>query len=999
MFYFQRMLLVTALICGILCSNYSTAEITVEPFGFTVSLEEDEGTEIELMLTNTGDETVMYVISLSEPDQDGVRRDPDPWELLESWELEEIVEDDMLQGVVFADDRFYVSGGNNGDEPNKIYMLDRRNGELIGWFEQFVDDRYGMRDLAYDGELIWGGVDRALYGFTPDGDLEISFEVDADFEGRSIAWDPDREALWSCDISSDIYAINRDGEVVETIEGNGELRIYGLAYWSDDPDSYQLYIFCRGQDNEGIAVFKMNLENGEYSHVVDLDVEGRPSGIQITDQYDNQNWTLIGLVQNYDCLNIWQLAEAGDWILIEPNEGIIEADNSSTVDIMISPDGIEEGVYEKRILIELSDPYQPQIEISAVISIGTPTYNLSGVVTDAANNDIITGAAIEMNPYFITKFTDDEGIYDFTDIPSDEYELSVTATDFLPAVRAIEINEENVELNIALLHSECAPSMNRFYRMLELDTQHEIEFTVDNIGNGPLTYQVKRRLDAYNAEPYELRFSYELEDTTGDDFLEGVVYIDGYFYISGGNNGEDVNKIYVLNRDGELVREFDQFAESRYGMRDLVYDGELIWGADGGTFYGFTTDGDSITSFDCPVDNFEGRAIAWDPINELLLVSDISTDIIAFNREGELIETYERPEELRIYGLGYWFDDPDGYNLYAFCRGPDDVGIDVFKIDLESGEYMLAGYLDTEGRPAGFQITNQLDVYSWVFVALVQNPDRLNIWQLGDRKEWFQVEPTEGVIESDDSEDFILTLDATGLVPHESYEGELVYIHDGIGGETVIPIAIDIIGVPPPPQFNLSEPENGDTLYTGEVTTFTWENIDPWEMIDESYLLWIRSYSTNDSISTTLSDTFVQVSLDSSIFNIGLDQVYFQWWVCAVSGDDSIECNDRFNFYLHGGAGIYDQESDLPREFAIQSAYPNPFNSQMRVTYSLLKTGIVGLGIYDLNGHLISELMSDRQSAGIHTIMFDGSDIPSGVYMLLLKSGDQSSMMKVILVK
>jgi hypothetical protein len=71
----------------------------------------------------------------------------------------------------------------------------------------------------------------------------------------------------------------------------------------------------------------------------------------------------------------------------------------------------------------------------------------------------------------------------------------------------------------------------------------------------------------------------------------------------------------------------------------------------------------------------------------------------------------------------------------------------------------------------------------------------------------------------------------------------------------------------------------------------------------------------------------------------------------------------------------------------------------MRVSYSLLETGIVDLAAYDVSGRRIAELTSGRQSAGVHTVMFDGNGIPSGVYMLRLQSAGQSSMMKVMLVK
>ncbi|NQT35756.1 hypothetical protein HQ587_11240, partial [bacterium] len=52
MVYYQKILLITALIAGLFCSSSVIAEITVEPLGFAVSIEEDGEVEVELVLIN-----------------------------------------------------------------------------------------------------------------------------------------------------------------------------------------------------------------------------------------------------------------------------------------------------------------------------------------------------------------------------------------------------------------------------------------------------------------------------------------------------------------------------------------------------------------------------------------------------------------------------------------------------------------------------------------------------------------------------------------------------------------------------------------------------------------------------------------------------------------------------------------------------------------------------------------------------------------------------------
>jgi len=89
----------------------------------------------------------------------------------------------------------------------------------------------------------------------------------------------------------------------------------------------------------------------------------------------------------------------------------------------------------------------------------------------------------------------------------------------------------------------------------------------------------------------------------------------------------------------------------------------------------------------------------------------------------------------------------------------------------------------------------------------------------------------------------------------------------------------------------------------------------------------------------------------------------------------------------------------LPDDYAITSAYPNPFNSMLRVGYSLPEAADVVLNVYDLSGRLVAELVSGRIQAGVHTVVFDGSGLASGVYMLLYEAAGHTSQMKVALVK
>ena len=89
----------------------------------------------------------------------------------------------------------------------------------------------------------------------------------------------------------------------------------------------------------------------------------------------------------------------------------------------------------------------------------------------------------------------------------------------------------------------------------------------------------------------------------------------------------------------------------------------------------------------------------------------------------------------------------------------------------------------------------------------------------------------------------------------------------------------------------------------------------------------------------------------------------------------------------------------LPKAFSITSVYPNPFNSVTHIGYVLPEAVDVNLLIYDVAGRLVNDLVKGKLNAGVHTAVFDGAELPSGIYMIKLDACGQISQVKVALVK
>jgi Secretion system C-terminal sorting domain len=92
-------------------------------------------------------------------------------------------------------------------------------------------------------------------------------------------------------------------------------------------------------------------------------------------------------------------------------------------------------------------------------------------------------------------------------------------------------------------------------------------------------------------------------------------------------------------------------------------------------------------------------------------------------------------------------------------------------------------------------------------------------------------------------------------------------------------------------------------------------------------------------------------------------------------------------------------EAGLLNNFYLAQNYPNPFNPETRIEFTLPEKQLVSLRIYNMLGELVEELINEEKEAGSHSIIFDGSKLPSGVYNYRLKTSTFTANKKMILIK
>jgi hypothetical protein len=88
-----------------------------------------------------------------------------------------------------------------------------------------------------------------------------------------------------------------------------------------------------------------------------------------------------------------------------------------------------------------------------------------------------------------------------------------------------------------------------------------------------------------------------------------------------------------------------------------------------------------------------------------------------------------------------------------------------------------------------------------------------------------------------------------------------------------------------------------------------------------------------------------------------------------------------------------------PRERSLEQNYPNPFNPSTTIRYETSVSGAVRLTVYDQLGREVAVLVNGYESAGRHSVTFEGGGFASGCYYYRLTAGDHTEQRVMVLLR
>jgi len=162
-----------------------------------------------------------------------------------------------------------------------------------------------------------------------------------------------------------------------------------------------------------------------------------------------------------------------------------------------------------------------------------------------------------------------------------------------------------------------------------------------------------------------------------------------------------------------------------------------------------------------------------------------------------------------------------------------------------------------------------------------------------------------------------------------------------------------------------------------------------------------------------VADEVIQIhKIDATTIEIAIsliDNIEFPTGMMLINKSDGttepIETSSIVNISFLENSSI-DETSELINTFSINALenYPNPFNPETTISFSLNESGLTKIEIYNIKGEKVEKLLASKLSAGSHQIKWKGIDkqsktLPSGIYFYKISLNGIHKINKMLLLK
>lgn len=214
-------------------------------------------------------------------------------------------------------------------------------------------------------------------------------------------------------------------------------------------------------------------------------------------------------------------------------------------------------------------------------------------------------------------------------------------------------------------------------------------------------------------------------------------------------------------------------------------------------------------------------------------------------------------------------------------------------------------------------------------------------------------------------------------------------------------VTYHVVPLNPPPQFTWVAPGN-DTLRGDSSVTLRWIVTDPDEQATVSV------YQDNEAsgcLGTQVPGGMNRPELDGPDSLVWTTRFLPDGRILYVFAHVWDSTNDTCIYaaypvkVVHPNAVSDHPPGAIPEAFFVEQNYPNPFNPVTDIHYGIAVPGEVSLKVFNVLGREVAELVSERRDAGSYVATFDGTTLPTGLYMYVLAAPEGTLGRKMMLLK
>jgi len=180
-------------------------------------------------------------------------------------------------------------------------------------------------------------------------------------------------------------------------------------------------------------------------------------------------------------------------------------------------------------------------------------------------------------------------------------------------------------------------------------------------------------------------------------------------------------------------------------------------------------------------------------------------------------------------------------------------------------------------------------------------------------------------------------------------------------------------------------PNGGESWVAGTQQNITWTS----EFVENVKI----ELSLNNGASwNSIVDSTTSTGIYSWLVNAPQSSIQSRIRISNILDQEVYDVSDQV-FSIQVPVSVANQLSNIPKEYKLTQNYPNPFNPSTTISFDLPVNSNIVLKVFNLLGEQVAKLADGEYLAGSHQVIFDASNLSSGLYIYRIQAkGDDGNV-------